>query len=71
MIELDHSPVSSSPEIWGGTLVFARTRVPVQSLIDYLQDGFTVNQFLEFFPSVRKADAESFLRGLMVGLMCL
>jgi uncharacterized protein (DUF433 family) len=62
MIELDHSPVSSSPEILGGTLVFTGTRVPVQSLIDYLQDGFTVDQFLEFFPSVRKADAESFLR---------
>jgi uncharacterized protein (DUF433 family) len=61
VIELDHSPVASSPDILGGTLVFTGTRVPVQSLIDYLHDGFTLDQFLEFFPSVRRADAESFL----------
>jgi uncharacterized protein (DUF433 family) len=62
MLTLDHSPVSSSPGVLGGTLVFRGTRVPVQTLIDYLQDGFSVPQFLEFFPSVSREDAEDFLR---------
>lgn len=62
MLTLDHSPVTSSPEILGGTLVFRGTRVPVQTLLDYLNDGFSVEQFLEFFPSVRKDDAGEFLR---------
>ena len=62
MLTLDHSPVASSPDILGGTLVFRGTRVPVQTLLDYLQDGFTVDQFVEFFPSVRRDDADEFLR---------
>ena len=62
MLTLDHSPVTSSPEILGGTLVFRGTRVPVQTLLDYLQDGYSVDQFLEFFPSVRRDDAVEFLR---------
>ncbi|MDA0765214.1 MAG: DUF433 domain-containing protein [Verrucomicrobia bacterium] len=61
MAALDHSPISSSPKILGGALVFAGTRVPVQTLLDYLNDGFTVAEFLEFFPSVTQADAEEFL----------
>jgi uncharacterized protein (DUF433 family) len=59
---LDHSPIASSPEVLGGALVFNGTRVPVQTLLDYLNDGFTLLQFLEFFPSVPEADARSFLR---------
>jgi len=43
-------------------LVFRRTRVPVQTLLDYLQDGFSVDKFIEFFPSVRREDAVEFLR---------
>lgn len=62
MLSLEHSPVASSPEVLGGTLVFRGTRVPVQSLLDYLQDGFSVEQFLEYFPSVRREDATEFLR---------
>jgi uncharacterized protein (DUF433 family) len=46
----------------GGTLVFRGTRVPAQSLLDYLRDGYTLAQFLEYFPSVRRDDAEKFLR---------
>lgn len=61
MINLDHSPVSSSPEVLGGTLVFQGTRVPAQSLLDYLNDGYSLEAFLDCFPSVRKADAEAFL----------
>lgn len=62
MLTLEHSPVASSPEILGGTLVFRDTRVPVQTLLDYLQDGFSVKQFLEYFPSVRREDALEFMR---------
>ena len=46
----------------GGAVVFHGTRVPVQTLLDYLNDGFTVEEFITFFPSVRREDAEEFLR---------
>ena len=62
MLTLAHSPVASSPKVLGGTLVFRGTRVPVQTLLDYLQDGFSLEQFLEYFPSVIRDDAEEFLR---------
>ena len=62
MITLDHSPVHSDPKLMGGTLVFCGTRVPAQTLLDYLQDGFDLNGFLEEFPSVNRADAQEFLR---------
>lgn len=62
MLTLDHSPVASSPDVLGGTLVFRSTRVPVQTLLDYLQDGFSLEQFLEFFPSVVRQDAQDFPR---------
>ena len=61
MLTVDHSPVSSDPSILGGTVVFRGTRVPVQTLVDYLSDGFSIEQFLEFFPSVERCDAEAFL----------
>lgn len=61
MAVLDHSPIASSPKVLGGALVFAGTRVPVQTLLDYLHDGFTLDQFLEYFPSVARSDAEAFL----------
>lgn len=56
------SPISSDPDVMGGTVVFQGTRVPVQTLLDYLSDGFTVEEFLENFPSVRGDDARAFLR---------
>jgi len=58
---IDHSPIESSPKVMGGALVFTGTRVPVQTLLDYLNDGFTVAEFVEFFPSVTRRDAELFL----------
>ena len=61
MLTLEHSPVSSSPEVLGGTLVFKGTRVPAQTLLDYLADGFSVDEFLVFFPSVPREEAELFL----------
>ncbi len=46
--------VSSNPEVLGGTLVFAETRVPVRNLIDYLEGGDGLDVFLEDFPSVKR-----------------
>ena len=62
MLTLEHSPVHSSKEILGGTLVFRGTRVPAQTLLDYINDGFAIDEFIEFFPSVKKQDAEDFLQ---------
>ena len=49
--------VQSDPEVVGGTAVFVGTRVPVQSLFDYLEGGETLDEFLHQFPSVRRAQA--------------
>ncbi|MYC67543.1 MAG: DUF433 domain-containing protein [Acidobacteriia bacterium] len=51
------SVVHSDPKISGGTPVFRGTRVPVQSLFDYLEGGETLDQFLDQFPSVTKEQA--------------
>ena len=47
--------VSSSKEVMGGTSVFEGTRVPIQTLIDYLEGGETIDDFLKGFPSVSKS----------------
>lgn len=62
MISIQQSPVASDFAVMSGTLVFRGTRVPAQSLLDYLNDGFSLDEFLEFFPSVQRQDALSFLR---------
>jgi uncharacterized protein (DUF433 family) len=62
MLTLDHSPVHSDPKILGGTLVFRGTRVPAQTLLDYLDDGFSLAEFIENFPSVSEEDAREFLK---------
>ena len=49
------SVVHSDPDILGGTPVFQGTRVPFRNLIDYLERGHTVEEFLEAFPSVTRA----------------
>ena len=48
------SVIVSDPEILGGTPCFRGTRVPVDSLIDYLEAGDTLNDFLDNFPSVSR-----------------
>jgi uncharacterized protein (DUF433 family) len=62
MVTLQRSPVHSDPEILGGTLVFVGTRVPAQALLDYLDDGFTLDAFFEDYPGVNRVDATEFLR---------
>jgi uncharacterized protein (DUF433 family) len=53
--------ITSSPNRLGGTPVFAGTRVPVQSLIEYLEAGDTLDAFLEEFPSVTREHAVAVL----------
>lgn len=53
--------ITSSPEILCGTPVFAGTRVPVQALIDYLEGGETIDDFLAGFPTVKRAQIVAFL----------
>ena len=52
---------SSSPDVMGGTPVFPGTRVPVQTLLDYLEGGETIDAFLDGFPSVSRAKVVAFL----------
>jgi uncharacterized protein (DUF433 family) len=46
------SVIRSDPDILGGTPVFVGTRVPVQALIDYIEGGHSLTEFLEDFPTV-------------------
>jgi uncharacterized protein (DUF433 family) len=49
--------VSRDPEVHSGDAVFAGTRVPVDTLVDYLEDGQSLDEFLDDFPSVRREQA--------------
>lgn len=49
--------IHSNPNILGGTPVFAGTRVPVQTLLDYLEAGETLDVFLDHFPTVSREKA--------------
>jgi uncharacterized protein (DUF433 family) len=57
----DGSVIHSDPEILSGKPVFVGTRVPVQTLIDYLEGGYSVDEFLDNFPSVRREQVNAFL----------
>jgi uncharacterized protein (DUF433 family) len=58
---MDQPIVTSSPDILSGTPVFAGTRVPVQALIDYLEGGETIDDFLAGFPTVKREHVVAFL----------
>jgi uncharacterized protein (DUF433 family) len=53
--------VSRTPDVMSGAPVFAGTRVPVQTLLDYLEAGESIDDFLEGFPSVTRAQVVAFL----------
>jgi uncharacterized protein (DUF433 family) len=55
------SVVSINPKVLGGTPVFAGTRVPVESLFDYLKRGRTIDYFLEQFPTVKREQVQALL----------
>ena len=46
--------VHSDPQVMGGTPVFVGTRVPLENLIDYLEGGESVDDFLDAFPTVKR-----------------
>lgn len=54
--------INRDPETMGGTPVFAGKRVPVQTLIDYLSEGESLDDFLDGFSSVSREQAEAFLQ---------
>jgi uncharacterized protein (DUF433 family) len=62
MVMPDHIPIHSDPDILGGTLVFQGTRVPAQTLLDYLTGGFSLQEILEYFPSINEEDARESLK---------
>ncbi len=49
--------IHSDPDILGGTPVFFGTRVPMKNLLDYLEAGDSLDEFLDHFPSVSRAQA--------------
>ena len=51
------SVVHSDPDILGGVPVFVGTRVPIKTLLDYLESGDSLNEFLDHFPSVGREQA--------------
>ena len=53
--------VTTSPEVMGGTPVFPGTRVPVQTLLDYLEAGDSIDEFLAGFPTVTREHVVAFL----------
>jgi uncharacterized protein (DUF433 family) len=53
--------ITSDPLVMGGTPVFRGTRVPMQTLIDYLEAGNSIEEFLEGFPTVKKQQVIDFL----------
>lgn len=53
------SVISSSPDVMGGTPVFSGTRVPVETFIEYLEGGESIDDFLDGFPSVSREQAVS------------
>lgn len=53
--------VSASPDVMSGAPVFPGTRVPVQTLLEYLQAGDSIDEFLAGFPSVSRSQVIAFL----------
>lgn len=61
--------VVSDPEIMGGTPVFARSRVPIKNLFDYLQGGETIAQFLDDFEGITQEQVQAVLDAAGRGLL--
>ena len=59
---MDTLVISCNPDVMGGTPVFSGTRVPVQTLLDYLQAGESIDDFLAGFPSVSREQVITFLK---------
>lgn len=67
---LDQSPlISRDKDILGGIPVFAGTRVPAKTLLEYLQKGYSLDEFLDDFPTVTRRQAQELLADLQNQLM--
>jgi uncharacterized protein (DUF433 family) len=53
----ENNVITKDPEVLGGTPVFQGTRVPFQALLDYLEGGQTLDEFLDDFPTVTREAA--------------
>ena len=62
-------PIEVDPEIMSGAPVFRGTRVPVQSLFEYLEDNLSLDEFLDCFPTVKREDAIAVLEHSKSGLL--
>ena len=62
--EIETQIISRSPNILSGTPVFAGTRVPVETIIDYMSAGHSLEEFLDDFPTVRREQALELLQRL-------
>lgn len=60
--EVETQVISRSPDVMSGAPVFAGTRVPVQTIIDYLAGGHPLEEFLDDFPTVRREQALELLQ---------
>jgi uncharacterized protein (DUF433 family) len=54
-------PIEVDPDIMSGEPVFCGTRVPVKSLFEHLEDNVSLEEFLDYFPTVRREDAVAVL----------
>lgn len=61
--------IHSDPETMGGTPVFVGTRVPLQNLIDYLEGGESIEDFLDGFPSVKREQAIAVIEAAKLALL--
>jgi uncharacterized protein (DUF433 family) len=62
-------PITVDPEVLSGTPVFRGTRVPAQTLVDYILDGETLETFLRNFPTVKREDAVGLLQHVNESLL--
>ena len=53
--------ISCNPDVMSGTPVFAGTRVPIQTLLDYIEGGDSIDVFLDGFPTVKREQVIAFL----------
>jgi uncharacterized protein (DUF433 family) len=58
---MSQSVICRDPEVMGGMPVFCGTRVPVQTLIEYLEAGDSIDEFLGGFPAVTREQVNAFL----------
>jgi uncharacterized protein (DUF433 family) len=58
---VEHLPISVNPEVMSGTPVFEGTRVPVDALLNNLEAGASLDEFLENFPTVTREQAVAVL----------